>query len=97
MYDNYRDQRAIANTSDLNEELGQIEYLFSDKTGTLTENLMIFKRCFVDSQVYLEEDCDGKLRALPPDGNEENAEKVSVWKVSEFEQILIESTLAKFV
>ncbi|CAG5058813.1 unnamed protein product [Parnassius apollo] len=47
---------AIANTSDLNEELGQVEVLFSDKTGTLTKNLMVFKACSINGHVYEEKD-----------------------------------------
>lgn len=39
-------------TSNLNEELGQIKYIFSDKTGTLTCNNMDFKRLAVGSTVY---------------------------------------------
>uniref|UniRef100_A0AAQ4RD14 Phospholipid-transporting ATPase n=1 Tax=Gasterosteus aculeatus aculeatus TaxID=481459 RepID=A0AAQ4RD14_GASAC len=38
---------AMARTSNLNEELGQVKYIFSDKTGTLTCNVMQFKKCSV--------------------------------------------------
>lgn len=48
----YENKFAIARTSDLNEELGQIEYIFSDKTGTLTRNIMEFRKCFIAGVSY---------------------------------------------
>lgn len=52
MYDPDSDRGAISKTGDLNEDLGQIEYLFSDKTGTLTENIMRFKKCAIKGRIY---------------------------------------------
>ncbi len=47
----------MVNSSNLNEELGQIEYIFTDKTGTLTQNKMVFKNLIVDGVLYPKEHC----------------------------------------
>ncbi|XP_069583347.1 phospholipid-transporting ATPase IF isoform X1 [Ranitomeya imitator] len=59
LYHEESNQRAQVNTSDLNEELGQVEYVFTDKTGTLTENEMQFRECSVNGLKYQE--INGKL------------------------------------
>ena len=45
MYDEETESFAKCRNSDLIEELGQVEMVFSDKTGTLTQNKMILKKC----------------------------------------------------
>uniref|UniRef100_A0A8C3V0G5 Phospholipid-transporting ATPase n=1 Tax=Catharus ustulatus TaxID=91951 RepID=A0A8C3V0G5_CATUS len=64
MYDEEIQEGALVNTSDLNEELGQVEYVFTDKTGTLTENSMEFIECCIDGHKY--KDCLSEVDALPP-------------------------------
>ena len=39
-------------SSNLNEQLGQIDYIFSDKTGTLTKNYMEFKKVSIGDYHY---------------------------------------------
>lgn len=52
MYYAPTDTPALCRTSSLVEELGQIEYIFSDKTGTLTRNEMEFRQCSIGGIPY---------------------------------------------
>lgn len=62
MYYAKSDTAALARTSSLVEELGQIEYIFSDKTGTLTCNEMEFKECIINGIPYIESVDSSKLK-----------------------------------
>lgn len=48
-------EHLTAQTSNLNDELGLVEYVLTDKTGTLTENLMRLSKCSINGVVY---DCN---------------------------------------
>uniref|UniRef100_A0A0X3PG12 Phospholipid-transporting ATPase n=1 Tax=Schistocephalus solidus TaxID=70667 RepID=A0A0X3PG12_SCHSO len=52
MYDEESNTPAMARTSNLNEDLGQVRRIFSDKTGTLTKNIMQFKRCSIGPRAF---------------------------------------------
>ena len=59
------DMPAKARTSHLAEDLGQIQYVFSDKTGTLTRNEMEFRMASIGGQVYGSFDGDDDGAAVP--------------------------------
>ncbi|KAM0399711.1 hypothetical protein ACHAQC_002992 [Fusarium culmorum] len=55
MYDEETDTPARCNTNTILENLGQVGYIFSDKTGTLTDNIMKFRKISVAGTVWLHE------------------------------------------
>jgi len=52
MYYEKTDSPALVRTMTLNEELGQISHIFTDKTGTLTCNVMDFRKASINGVSY---------------------------------------------
>ena len=52
LYSNLRHNFCKAKTVSINEELGNVNFIFSDKTGTLTMNQLELKFCIIQNQRY---------------------------------------------
>ncbi|KAJ1736216.1 hypothetical protein LPJ72_001529 [Coemansia sp. Benny D160-2] len=52
MYYAPTDQRCAARNWNISDDLGQVSYIFSDKTGTLTRNVMDFRMCSINGKIY---------------------------------------------
>ncbi|CAL1710461.1 unnamed protein product [Somion occarium] len=86
MYYKPFDAACSPKTWNISDDLGQIEYIFSDKTGTLTQNIMEFQKCSVRGVTYGEGVTEaqrgqakrqGKVDALEP---EEQDRRLKVMK-----------------
>lgn len=76
MYDEATDTPARCNTNTILENLGQIGYIFSDKTGTLTENVMKFRRMTIAGTAWLH-DMDIRKEPVVPKDDMVAGEKLS--------------------
>ncbi|XP_058155052.1 LOW QUALITY PROTEIN: phospholipid-transporting ATPase VD [Dasypus novemcinctus] len=89
-YNEKMDSTVQCRALNITEDLGQIQYLFSDKTGTLTENKMVFRRCSVAGFDYCHEEnakrletykdavCEDETFADTPSGSLSNMAKLRV-------------------
>ncbi|XP_052561634.1 phospholipid-transporting ATPase VA isoform X1 [Tympanuchus pallidicinctus] len=74
LYDEETDSQLQCRALNITEDLGQVQFIFSDKTGTLTENKMVFRRCTVSGIEYSHDDNAKRLAMYQePDSEEEEA------------------------
>ncbi|KAK0224812.1 phospholipid-translocating P-type ATPase [Armillaria nabsnona] len=69
MYYQPYDTPCVPKTWNISDDLGQIEYVFSDKTGTLTQNIMEFQKCSVHGVAYGEGVTEAQRGAATREGN----------------------------
>ncbi|KAL1549048.1 P-type phospholipid transporter [Salvia divinorum] len=79
MYDSVSNSRFQCRSLNINEDLGQIRYILSDKTGTLTENKMEFKKASIWGKSYGDSKAGGS-REIDA-GVEEAMVSVRKWKL----------------
>lgn len=61
------DCTTVANNTSVNENLGQIRYVFTDKTGTLTKNNMVFRYFVCNGTLYGDQEDETEARKVSQD------------------------------
>ncbi|KAI9208671.1 uncharacterized protein BJ171DRAFT_489619 [Polychytrium aggregatum] len=74
MYHEASNTPAMSKTSSLIDELGQVDYIFSDKTGTLTCNIMEFRMCSIGGVAYADVVPDDKIEYIDSTGQKTSYE-----------------------
>lgn len=64
------DYPCMPKTWNISDDLGQIEYIFSDKTGTLTQNVMEFKKCSINGVSYGQGVTEAMIGAMKREGKD---------------------------
>ncbi|XP_043925463.1 phospholipid-transporting ATPase VB isoform X1 [Protopterus annectens] len=94
LYDEEIDLPVQCRALNITEDLGQIQYIFSDKTGTLTENKMVFRRCTIMGTEFSHQE-NAKRLAFHKEGDLDDAGVASPRKFSLADLKTNKSTLGK--
>ncbi|XP_067351598.1 probable phospholipid-transporting ATPase VD isoform X2 [Channa argus] len=78
LYNESLDSRIQCRALNITEDLGQIQHLFSDKTGTLTENKMVFRRCSIYGVEYPHEENAQRLEIYEREKNKAAGRSVTL-------------------
>ncbi|XP_053574562.1 phospholipid-transporting ATPase VB isoform X1 [Bombina bombina] len=86
LYDEEIDLSVQCRALNITEDLGQIQYIFSDKTGTLTENKMVFRRCTIVGNEFSHQENAKRLETYKEeDSDDEDLAKLRNFSLHDFD------------